>query len=858
MGENGGGRARVRPVRCPKCDDLLPELENFTAHRCGSWNATVREKGDHSTTVSSSERPYGAKLPHLDDSSNKKGVESGPGSATGRDIIKLDTREGEEEKLRLSPEAIPRRRLTSRIDDRVDSGPGMSGIHDGSGRYRRSSKAPFRGSASSEDGMLQGFRGKRGTRPATDRVPAFCRMAEEEMKSAPSLNYREGSSTLHDGLYREDYSKKKNQSEIGTEYRGQYPVQLLRQLDELRDQISRSREIDEKVREKIPATEVHSKATRNLDSQLRGNHAYGEQHGPKPQRKAPYLLSAHYAERPKNDYLRRQFETDPSISYHHDDFIHHASCHCIHCHHKHLPLPERAARYPITNRSQRHPLCSQNYVPYPVGLQMLRLQEHKEKVARAENLKKRDRRPCQAFAGAAPFVICSSCYELLRLPQIILLVSKKLCKLRCGSCSVVFSIELVGKTLEISTSVPSVAIPDANCSPRVKTNKDAQSKAQNSRKSYASSSEDYSGPYKNIQSIDGSNFSPSTSSHELMEGECKLSLSEADKMKQIKEADKMKGLSSASDRSNNMESLDSTICQQITSSTTEYHFDAEAISDDAYKIKGLSSAPDRSHNMEIPDSTICQQITPSTTECHLDADSPSQDNLVHTLSNKVMDNSENAITKCSDEETTISYSDKLQQSCDNDQAVTEIDLSVREYGSSNLSRDYLEMEKDQNQFRNDNNDDSLVLKKSLQDYSLPVVSVNGHPILDHLVRKAEKQAGRVLPGEYWYDCHAGFWGVMGQPCLGIIPPFIEEFNYPMPKNCACGNTGIFVNGRELHKKDLKLLVNRGLPPTTGKHYVLEFSGNLFDEVSRKKLGDIGRLAPTVEKMGRGFGMRVPF
>ncbi|XP_006656129.2 uncharacterized protein LOC102709850 [Oryza brachyantha] len=137
------------------------------------------------------------------------------------------------------------------------------------------------------------------------------------------------------------------------------------------------------------------------------------------------------------------------------------------------------------------------------------------------------------------------------------------------------------------------------------------------------------------------------------------------------------------------------------------------------------------------------------------------------------------------------------------------------------------------------------------------VFVNGFPISDRAVRKAEKLAGEICPGDYWYDYRAGFWGVMGQPCLGMIPPYIPEFNYPMPKNCGGGNTGIFINGRELHQKDLDLLVSRGLSDSPGKSYIVENSGKVSDEVSGEELYGLGKLAPTVEKMRRGFGMRVP-
>ena len=113
---------------------------------------------------------------------------------------------------------------------------------------------------------------------------------------------------------------------------------------------------------------------------------------------------------------------------------------------------------------------------------------------------------------------------------------------------------------------------------------------------------------------------------------------------------------------------------------------------------------------------------------------------------------------------------------------------------------------------------------------------------------------------------------MGRPCLGMIPvraavmyfvhfciiyrgdqsskcifclqPYIPEFNYPMPKNCAGGNTSVFVNGRELHQKDLDLLVTRGLSDSPGRSYVVENSGKVSDEVSGEELYGLGKLAPT--------------
>ncbi|XP_047325311.1 uncharacterized protein LOC124929086 [Impatiens glandulifera] len=139
----------------------------------------------------------------------------------------------------------------------------------------------------------------------------------------------------------------------------------------------------------------------------------------------------------------------------------------------------------------------------------------------------------------------------------------------------------------------------------------------------------------------------------------------------------------------------------------------------------------------------------------------------------------------------------------------------------------------------------------------PNVFINGKPLADHIVQKAEKFAGPIQPGNYWYDFQAGFWGVIGHPCLGIIPPFIEELSCPMPDRCGGGNTEIYVNGRELHDRDLDLLANRGLPTTRNKSYVVLFSGRVFDKYTGHELKSIGQLAPTVQRQMCGYGMKVP-
>ncbi|CAH8362970.1 unnamed protein product [Eruca vesicaria subsp. sativa] len=193
---------------------------------------------------------------------------------------------------------------------------------------------------------------------------------------------------------------------------------------------------------------------------------------------------------------------------------------------------------------------------------------------------------------------------------------------------------------------------------------------------------------------------------------------------------------------------------------------------------------------------------------------------------------------------------KKQDSVKAESVATETEVSYNGYSNTEITEDSTcstGREEDKNGTRNRNEDQG----KSLE------VWVNGHLIPENLVSSAEKLAGPIQTGKYWYDYRAGFWGVMGKPCLGIIPPFIEEFSHPMPDRCAAGNTEVYVNGRELHKRDLELLVGRGLPRDKNRSYILDISGRVLDGDSGEELKSLGRLAPTIEKTKHGFGMRVP-
>jgi hypothetical protein len=87
----------------------------------------------------------------------------------------------------------------------------------------------------------------------------------------------------------------------------------------------------------------------------------------------------------------------------------------------------------------------------------------------------------------------------------------------------------------------------------------------------------------------------------------------------------------------------------------------------------------------------------------------------------------------------------------------------------------------------------------------PPVFVNGVALQSQQINFLQQQyAVRVLPGRYWYDAVSGAWGFEGGPTLGQIYPGLA-LGGPLRADASRGNTGVFINGRELHLNDVMAL-----------------------------------------------------
>jgi hypothetical protein len=99
------------------------------------------------------------------------------------------------------------------------------------------------------------------------------------------------------------------------------------------------------------------------------------------------------------------------------------------------------------------------------------------------------------------------------------------------------------------------------------------------------------------------------------------------------------------------------------------------------------------------------------------------------------------------------------------------------------------------------------------------VVVNGVPLDETIRQGLERNYGvPIKPGRYWYDNVSGVWGLEGGPGAGQILAGLQ-LGGPLRRDASKGNTGVVVNGRELHTFDVAAL-QRCLMVVPGRYWVL--------------------------------------
>lgn len=86
------------------------------------------------------------------------------------------------------------------------------------------------------------------------------------------------------------------------------------------------------------------------------------------------------------------------------------------------------------------------------------------------------------------------------------------------------------------------------------------------------------------------------------------------------------------------------------------------------------------------------------------------------------------------------------------------------------------------------------------------VIVNGEALSAKTIQQLENfYHVKIKPGRYWYDKISGFWGMEGQIPSGIMMANLE-LGGKLQENASAGNTGIYVNGREINQLEKAELI----------------------------------------------------
>ncbi|KAI3974883.1 hypothetical protein MKX01_004994 [Papaver californicum] len=918
MEEESSSSSKLRLVRCPKCENLLPELQNVPVYQCGGCGAVLQAKkqlvlsNGISSNGSSEKSNVVVGTEKLDEKRGDFDVSkenSDLGSTNGGAVeSKLSVLPGKQD---METVVVSRSVSGESSNNGIDIHAGQNRdeqvrVNIGESRERESRSAAYRRTprfvaedvsfSHPNEEEVGGFKPSVGVANGYGRAEHVSSFKDRERDDAAyrraprvvvnDVNFSdysypcEGPSNYQPGSSYGNGENHLDGVQDRVEFLEQDRAELLRKLDELKEQLTKSCEVSEKAKQRVPPPHPYARQNNRFpnsgarsqqvlsqpfsaDEHIRNppyvshihesvpmmhghemnmqnfysahvnasneRRGYGDLFGPNVLGTAPNRQRREYLHQSSNGYYSGQFiDSDPELISpypHNNTFFHQPECPCSHCYNKnwlppsqglpmsfpirrfaddpgnpafyHLDEPRAYDPWVYNHRSTNPPLHSHNPHIQPRRKNDLDTQMGgfaRDCVQRVP-LAKRNGRHCLPIAGGAPFITCSNCFQLLPLPKKHLQMEKNRQQLRCGSCSSVMSISVEDKKLVISVPTQIIEVP--------------QETSDSSDQAIDGGYQGHANYYSDDYDTAGCNFLP------------------MDEMLNSSESEKMQGnLTSSSGTFEDVGSPESMIAQQEASSSTE-----------------------------LPKKVI---VSPTLTG------SPIHEHYDHPTDQLVSKFGKGNMSKHIDQEKiVVARAASRQNSLKDGMLATEMEISFNDYANSGVCHSSKEANKEEDRPRNCKSGNSFLgslIKKSFKanpSRENDGVFINGQLISDRLVKKAEKKAGPIRPGSYWYDSRAGFWGVMGQHCLGIIPPFIEEFSCPIPRNCSSGDTGVLVNGRELHQKDLDLLASRGLPTESDKSYIVEISGRILDEDSGEELDSLGKLAPTVERVKRGFGMRAP-
>ncbi|KAJ8768487.1 hypothetical protein K2173_022577 [Erythroxylum novogranatense] len=807
-------RLKFRSVRCPKCGTLLKELPHYSVYKCGGCDAVLRAKPKARKSDSGEERVEKLEIGLMTAS------ESDGDMHAKRKVRFLNERtdnKGPEEEI-----AYAEKYRQLHIGDNTNRGKSWG---------RQLTK---------QSDMFHPSRTRDGPITTNDRIHFSTFVTPDE---GPS-NYGYGNGRPGNAFSQLDGPDSLAHLE-------QQPAELFRRLNDLKEHLARSCTVAEDQRwrtsfpAKVPPETYPAHVGHDFQLLPPDKPPYTKQYGQRPALCTENCgIDDHNLFFPPKyspaqiGMLRPRLQQQAHLDFydeHHasiprEQLYHHPACLSFYRNNENQPdySMRKFSKVPRDSTFKHHigpHACSPH--SNPPSLQSKDQQLHSgwpsdigsdatgfgQSCTRRALVHLRNAQYCRSIAGGSPFIACHGCFELLKLPIKLKVRQTFRQKLKCGACSTVLSLEinksrlivsLPPRSKEISTETDDSSCVVSNEWP-LKTDGCLYAVVTNVPSENACHDNDFA----------------SLKSKEKVISEQRQSFSESEKGQRCASFSTSRGKGR----------IDDAIVRENISSSVEL-----ADENDVSLTFQSSNFPE--HSSDFLDGMV-NKYGEGNRSRRVDWDMVPRDNIT-CRQNYVEDTS----------------------------MATEIEVQFDECLNSSVYQDSQAVKKDDVSRVGALRESFFMgfIKRSLREFSSskqrmedekPNVFVNGQPITGRLRKMAESKAGPIHPGNYWYDFRAGFWGVIGYCCFGIIPPQIEEFNYPMPENCSDGNTCIFVNGRELNERDLELLAVRGLPKTRDKSYIIEISGRVLDEDTGKELYNLGKLAPTVQKQKRGFGMKVP-
>lgn len=127
----------------------------------------------------------------------------------------------------------------------------------------------------------------------------------------------------------------------------------------------------------------------------------------------------------------------------------------------------------------------------------------------------------------------------------------------------------------------------------------------------------------------------------------------------------------------------------------------------------------------------------------------------------------------------------------------------------------------------------------------PQVFVNRVRLPVSLIGELENQyQTRMVSGRYWYDKTSGALGYEGGPTVTFILPGLQ-LGGPLPADISGGGSDVFINGREIHPREMSILQDM-LGNISRGEYWLDAVGNM-GTVGSEAFANLAQIAAS-----RGF------